>query len=56
VAEGFSCSLDVLYGGLGIIKMQLLIKKIFKQIFSAEKFCQFLVIKALDPDPDWYSA
>jgi hypothetical protein len=24
-AEGFSCSLDVLYGGLGISKLQLLI-------------------------------
>jgi hypothetical protein len=26
--EGFSCSLGVLYGGLGISKLQLLIKKI----------------------------
>jgi hypothetical protein len=26
--EGFSCSLDVLYGGLGISKLQFLIKKI----------------------------
>ncbi len=26
-AEGFSCSLDVLYGGLGISKLQFLIKK-----------------------------
>jgi hypothetical protein len=25
-AEGFSCSLDVLYGGLGISKLQFLIK------------------------------
>jgi hypothetical protein len=44
-AEGFFCNLDVLYGGLGIGKLQfLIIKK--------------LVIKALDPDPDpdWYSA
>jgi hypothetical protein len=27
-AEGFSCSLSVLYGGLGISKLQFLIKKI----------------------------
>ncbi len=27
-AEGFSCSLGVLYGGLGISKFQFLIKKI----------------------------
>jgi hypothetical protein len=27
-AEGFSCSLVVLYGGLGISKLQFLIKKI----------------------------
>jgi hypothetical protein len=26
-AEGFSCSLDVLYGGLGISKLQCLIRK-----------------------------
>ncbi len=38
-AEGFSCSLDVLYGGLGIIKLQV----------SAVFFCQILVIKTLDP-------
>jgi hypothetical protein len=28
-AEGFSCSLDVLYGGLGISKLQFLTKNIF---------------------------
>jgi hypothetical protein len=27
-AEGFSCSLGVLYGGLGISKLHILIKKI----------------------------
>jgi hypothetical protein len=27
-AEGFSCSLSILYGGLGISKLQFLIKKI----------------------------
>ena len=54
-AEGFSCSLDVLYGGLGISKMQFLIKKLFKKKFRYN-FFQFLVIKTLDldPDPDWY--
>jgi hypothetical protein len=48
-AEGFFCNLDILYGGLGIGKLQFLIKKniIF---FSAVIFLQFLVIKALDPD------
>ncbi len=43
-AEGFFCNLDILYGGLGIGKLQFLIKK--NLIF----FLQFLVIKALDPD------
>ncbi len=49
-AEGFFCNLYILYGGLGIGKLQFLIKKdlIF---FSAVIFFQFLgVIKALDPD------
>ncbi len=36
-AEGFSCSLDVLYGGLEIRKLQLQSQKL-------------LVIKTLDPD------
>ncbi len=48
----FSCSLDVLYGGLGISKLQFLI---LKKCFSSYKIFEFLVIKALDldPDPDW---
>jgi hypothetical protein len=50
-AEGFSFSLDNLYWGLGISKLQLLITKKGK-----EKFCciffQYLVIKTLDPYPD----
>ncbi len=48
-AAGFFCSLDVLYGGLGIGKLYFLIKKnvIF---FSVVIFFQFLVIKALNPD------
>ncbi len=39
-AEGFSCSLGVLYGGLGIGKLQFLIKKI-KIIFLVVSFFQF---------------
>jgi hypothetical protein len=48
-AEGFFCNLDILYGGLGIGKLQFLIKKNLT-FFSAVFFFQFLVIKALDPD------
>jgi hypothetical protein len=55
-AEGFSGSLDVLYVGLGISKLQFLIKKRKKTAFLAF-FSSFLVIKILDPvwgdlDPD----
>ncbi len=48
-AAGVFCNLDILYRGLGIGKLQFLIKKnlIF---FLAVIFFQFLVIKALDPD------
>jgi hypothetical protein len=63
-AEGFSCSLGVLYRGLGISKLQFLIKKIETK-FPAINFFQFKVIKPwirirnpdpqlekmLDPDP-----
>ncbi len=49
-AEGFFCNLDVLYGGLGIGKLQFLIQKKNLIFFSAVIFFQFLVIKALDPD------
>jgi hypothetical protein len=41
--------MDVLYGGLGLDKLQFLIKNISK-IFSAVNFFQFLVIKTLDLD------
>ncbi len=44
-AEDFS--LDVLYGGLGISKLQWLTKKKYQIIFSAVNFCQCLVIKRL---------
>ncbi len=47
-AEGFFCNLDILYGGLGIGKLQFLIKKKYNFFFSCS-FFQFLVIKALDP-------
>ncbi len=49
-AEGFSCSLCVLYGGLGITKLQFLINKINKKNSS-------MGIKSwikLDQDPDPY--
>jgi hypothetical protein len=39
-AEGFSCSLGVLYGGLGISKLQFLIQKIEIK-FPAKHFFQF---------------
>jgi hypothetical protein len=38
----FSCSLDVLYGGLGISKMQLLIKKGYIKNFQLYFFYNFL--------------
>ncbi len=43
-AEGFSCSFGVLYGGLGIIKLQFSIKKIEIK-FPAIHFFQFYVIE-----------
>ncbi len=50
-AEGFSCSLGVLYGGLGISKLQILDQKnIF--LFSAVHFFQFWVMKPRIRDPD----
>jgi hypothetical protein len=60
-AEGFSYSLNVLYRGLRISKLQFLIKK----SICSYNFFQFLVIKSLDsdsypdllellgPDPHW---
>jgi hypothetical protein len=53
-AEGFSRTLCVLYGGLGVTKLQFFIKKI-SNFFSAAHFFQFWVNKTLDselnPDP-----
>jgi hypothetical protein len=48
-AEGFSCSWDVLYSGLGISKLQFLIKNIK---FFSSNFFQFFFIKTPDPEPD----
>ncbi len=47
-AESLSCSLDVLYGGQGISKVQFLQKHM--AFFSAVNFFKFLVIKPLVPD------
>ena len=47
-AEGFFYKLYILSGGLGIGKLQFLIKKYKK--FSAVIFFRLLVMKALDPD------
>jgi hypothetical protein len=57
-AEGFSCSLGVLYVGLGIGKLKFLKKNFF--FFSAVIFLSIFVIKAWirnrDPDPESGSA
>ncbi len=41
MAEGFSCSLDVLYGGQGISISQLSIKIIYRNYFQNEIFLKF---------------
>jgi hypothetical protein len=59
-AEGFSCRLGILYGGLGISKLQVLIKKIEIK-FSAINFFNFRSsnpgsgsgIRIRDPDPQF---
>jgi hypothetical protein len=45
-AEGFSCSLDVLFEGLGMSKLQFLIKKILL-FFQLVNFFNLVT-----PDPD----
>ena len=50
-AEGFSCSLCVLYGGPVIGKLQFSIQEIIKK-FTVVNFFQFLVIKTLDSELD----
>ncbi len=52
-AEGFSCSLDVLYEGLGISKLQFLSKNIhFIQLYMSPVFGHQNPELDLDPDPD----
>jgi hypothetical protein len=48
-AEGFSCSLGVFCGGLGITKLQFLIKN--RKLISSYTFFFILVHQTLDPDP-----
>ncbi len=59
-AEGFSWSLDVLYGGLGISKLQFLIKKVLHFFVATVNFFQSFghlnPRSGLDSDPDRYSA
>jgi len=40
-AEGFSCNLGVLYGGLGISKLQFLIRKVEIKFQAINFFLQF---------------
>jgi len=47
--EDFSCTLDILYGGLGISKVKFWSKKA-KLISAVFFFLLFFVIKTLDPD------
>jgi hypothetical protein len=56
--DGFFCNLDVLYKGLGICKLQFLIKKNLN-FFSAVIFFNFWSLSpgsGLDPDPDEMNA
>jgi hypothetical protein len=58
-AEGFSCSLGVLYGGLGISKLQFLIKKIEIKFPAITLFQSEVInpwIRIRDPDPESGSA
>jgi hypothetical protein len=55
-AEGFSCSLGVLYGGLGISKLQLLIKKIEIKFPAINFSSSILGHQTLDPDLESGSA
>ncbi len=48
--EGFYCSLDVLYGSLGISKLQCFIFKKWRKKIPAVNISQYLVIKTLEPD------
>ncbi len=51
--ESFSCSLNVLYGGLGISKLQFLIKKRYTKlsaVFFSSIFGHQKPVSGLDPD------
>ncbi len=56
--DGFFYNLDILYGGLGIGKLQFLIKK-NKKNFQLKFFFNFFFggggspVSVLDPDPYW---
>ncbi len=55
-AKGFSRSLDILYGGLGISKLQFLIKKIKKfppVVYFGLKTLNLDSLEIMDPDPDF---
>ncbi len=55
MAEGFSRSLDVVYGGLGISKkIAIFDQKNLIKLFSCKFLLHFLVIKSLELDPDPY--
>jgi hypothetical protein len=49
-AEGFSCGLGVLYGGLGINKLPFFDQE-NKNLISSCKFFSILGHQTLDPDP-----
>jgi hypothetical protein len=51
--EGFSCSLGILYGGLGISNSQFFSKKGKFFLITVNVF-QLLVIKTLDSDWIWF--
>ncbi len=51
-ADGFSLSLDILYGGIGIRRLDFWSKKDWKKNFQLCFFLQFLVMKTMDTDPD----
>ncbi len=48
-AEGFSCSLGVLHGGLGINTLHFFIAK--EDFSLGSKILPVLIIQTLDPDP-----
>jgi hypothetical protein len=51
--EGFSWSLDVLYGGLGINKLKVLIKKRYRYKKNSAVLYFFPIFGQQTLDPDW---